>query len=215
MRNQLYRNLMIVMFSVWAVPAIAQLNPSPSQFYYNPMVQSVAATGLKNMTRLDASFRNTLLNKFYGAPVNTYATFQTQLSSGNGIGIQFNGDNAGLLSRSRVMGSYALDLAKGETRIRLGVGLGVMMNRINTSSGVIRGDVNDPAIADFNQQRAMVDGSIGGLMETVNGWQAIINVPSLGSIQQFSKYSSVNYTIFNSSIQNFLYYFSCFMFNII
>lgn len=56
-------------------------------------------------------------------------------------------------------------------------------------------------MSDFNQQRAIVDGSIGGLMETANGWQAVLNVPSLGSIQQFSKYSSVNYTVFNSTIK--------------
>lgn len=166
------------------------------------MVQSVAATGSKDMTRLDISFRNTLLNTFYGAPVNMYATFQTQLASGNGVGVQFNGDNAGLLSRNRIMGSYALDLSKGETRIRLGVGLGVMMNRINSKNGtLIRGDVNDPAIAAFNEQKAVVDGSVGGMLETANGLQLIANIPSLGSIQQFSKYSSINYTVFNTMVK--------------
>ena len=183
----------------WAISSVAQLNPPPSQFFYNQMVQTVAATGHKDMKRVDMSFRNPLFNRFYGAPVNLYATFQTQLANGSGVGIQFNGDNAGLLSRNRIMGSYALDLSKGETRIRLGIGLGVMMNRINSKNGTfIRGDVNDPAIAAFNQQRAIVDGSVGGLLETKNGWQLITNVPSLGSIQEFSKYSSINYTVFNT-----------------
>lgn len=184
---------------VTTISVRAQLNPSPSQFFHNQMVQTVAATGIKDMTRLDMSFRNTLLNRFYGAPVNMYATFQGQTKNGAGIGIQFNGDNAGLLTRNKIMGSYALDLAKGDTRIRLGIGLGMMMNRINTKNGtLIRGDINDPALAEFNQQKAIVDGSIGGLIETVSGWQFLANIPSLGSIQQFSKYSSINYTIFNT-----------------
>ena len=197
-------NKLLLSFSLIALvhSAKAQLNPSPSQFFHNQMVQTVAATGVKDMTRLDMSFRNTLLNRFYGAPVNMYATFQSQLKNGAGVGLQFNGDNAGLLSRNRIMGSYALDLSKGETRVRLGVGLGVMMNRINSKNGtLIRGDVNDPAIAEFNQQRAVVDGSVGIMLERENGLQLLANIPSLGSIQQFSKYSSINYTIFNTMIK--------------
>lgn len=182
--------------------AAAQLNPSPSQYFYNQLVQSVAATGLTKKSSLDMSFRNNLQNSFYGAPMNMYATFQSQLKNGAGVGIQFNGDNAGLLTRNRILSSYALDLSKGETQIRLGVGLGVMMNRINSKNGsLIRGDVNDPALAEFNQQKAIVDGSIGGLLETIKGWQILANIPSLGAIQQFSKYSSINYTIFNGSLK--------------
>jgi hypothetical protein len=166
------------------------------------MVQSVAATGLTDKTRLDAAFRNTVPNNFYGAPVNQYVTLQSQFSNGSGIGIQFNGDNAGLLSRNRVIGSYALDLSKGETRFRLGVGIGVMMNRINDNkSGFIRGDFNDPAIADYNQQRINIDGSIGAMMETSKGLQILASVPSLGNIQEFSKYSAVNYTLLNLLIK--------------
>ncbi|MFN5937919.1 MAG: type IX secretion system membrane protein PorP/SprF [Sphingobacteriales bacterium] len=202
MKNQLYRILLSVVFLSWAMSSVAQLNPSPSQFFHNQMVQTVAATGVKDMTRFDMSFRNTLLNTFYGAPVNMYATFQTQLKNGGGVGLQFNGDNAGLLSRSRVMGSYALDLSKGATRIRLGIGLGMMMNRVNSKNGtLIRGDINDPALAEFNQQGAMVDGSIGFMMEKENGLQVLANIPSLGSIQQFSKYASINYTVFNTMVK--------------
>lgn len=200
MRSFIYRSILLGLVLVTHVSTSAQLNPSPSQFFQNQMVQTVAATGLKDMTRLDMSFRNTLLNTFSGAPVNMYASFQSQLKNGSGIGLQFNGDNAGLLSRSRIMGSYALDLSKGETRIRLGVGLGVLMNRLNTN-GAIRGDVNDAAIAAFNQQRAVLDGSVGGLLETVSGWQLLANIPSVGAIQQFSRYSSIHYTVFNTMIK--------------
>lgn len=192
----------VLIIMSWTTSVVAQLNPPPSQFFHNQMIQTVAATGIKDMTRLDMSFRNTIVNTVNGSPVNMYAGFQSQLKNGSGIGLQFNGDNAGLLSRSRILGSYALDLAKGETRIRLGIGLGMMMNRINSKGGtLIRGDVNDPAIAEFNQQRLIVDGSIGGIVETINGWQILANIPSIGSIQQFAKYSSINYTLFNTMIK--------------
>lgn len=202
MRKYFYTLILII----WAMYSSAQLNPAPSQFFHNQMVQSVAATGIRDITRMDISFRNTILNTNYGSPVNMYTGFQSQLKNGSGIGLQFNGDNAGLLSRSRILGSYALDLSKGETRIRLGVGLGMMMNRINSKNGtMIRGDVNDPAIAEFNQQRMVVDGSIGGIMET-KSWQLLLNIPSLGSIQQFSKYSSINYTLLNTMVKKRFYF---------
>ena len=202
MRSLLNKFLLSVALASVVQVAHAQLNPPPSQFFHNQMVQTVAATGIKAMTRLDMSFRNTLLNTFNGSPVNMYATFQSQQKNGSGVGLQFMSDNAGLLSRNRIMGSYALDLSKGETRLRLGVGLGVMMNRINNKNGtMIRGDVNDPAIASFNQQRAVVDGSVGFLMEKENGLQVLANVPSLGSIQQFAKYASINYTVFNTMVK--------------
>ena len=153
----------------FTMQSTAQLNPPPSQYYYNQMVQSVAATGVTEKTRLDASFRNTVPNTFNGAPVNQYVTLQSQFSNGSAIGLQFNGDNAGLLSRNRVIGSYALDLSKGETRFRIGVGFGMMMNRINDKkNSLIRGDMNDPAIAEYNHQRVNVDGSLGAMMETKN-----------------------------------------------
>lgn len=194
--------LMAVVFFAVITSVKGQLNPSPSQYYYNQMVQSVAATGLRAMTRVDVSFRNTVPNSFNGAPVNQYVTFQSQLSNGSGIGIQFSGDNAGLLSRNRMMGSYALDLSKGETRFRLGVGIGMMMNRINDRRGtMLRGDINDPAIAEFNQQRVNVDGSVGMALETAKGLQILASVPSLGMIQQMSKYNAINYSVFNLMVR--------------
>lgn len=202
MRTNFYRSLFSVVFVLATVGSFAQLNPFPSQYYYNQMLQSVAATGLREKTRVDLSFRNTINNATYGAPVNQYFSIQSQTANGGGIGLQVSGDYAGLLSRNRVMASYALDLAKGDTRIRLGVGMGVMMNRINNrNSTMIRGDFNDPSIAEFNQQKAVVDGSIGGLIETASGFQVLASIPSLGSIQQFSKYSSINYVVFNSVVK--------------
>ncbi|MFN5422028.1 MAG: type IX secretion system membrane protein PorP/SprF [bacterium] len=204
MRNYIYtihKHILAVALIIGSLSATAQLNPSPSQYYFNQMVQSVAATGLRDMARVDASFRNMVPNTFTGSPVNQYVTLQTQTAKGAGLGVQFNGDNAGLLSRNRLLGSYALDLSKGSTRVRLGVGIGMMMNRINSKGGaLIRGDVNDPVIASYNQQRVNVDGTVGVMIETAKGIQLLTSVPSLGNIQEFSKYGAVNYTVFNAML---------------
>ena len=66
---------------------------------------------------------------------------------------------------------------------------------------MIRGDMNDPAIAEFNQNRMNIDGSVGAMMETKNGLQILASVPSLGNIQEFAKHSAVNYTIANALIK--------------
>jgi len=202
MKNILNRILIFLIVASPCIKVTAQLNPSPSQYFFNQIVQSAAATGLKDATRLDMSFRNVVPNSFFGSPVNQYVTVQSQLSNGAGVGLQFNSDNAGLLTRNRVLGSYALDLSKGSTRVRLGAGLGILMSRINNKNGtLLRGDLNDPAIAEFNQQKMDIDGTLGLMIETEKGLQLLVSLPSIGSIQQFSKFSAVNYTVLNTMVK--------------
>ena len=188
------------LFTIAAQSISAQINPGPSQFFYNKLFQNVAATGMEKGTRIDGTFRNMTPNTFIGSPVNTMVSLQGAMGDKSGLGIQFQNERAGLLGRSRVIGSYAIDLSQGETRIRLGVGLGMLMTRVVTGgSVVIRGDVNDPVIAAFNSAKVKVDGSIGGLIET-KGWEILASVPSLGMIQEFKGYNSIDYTLANTMV---------------
>lgn len=188
------------LFTIAAQSISAQINPGPSQFFYNKLFQNVAATGMEKGTRIDGTFRNMTPNTFIGSPVNTMVSLQGAMGDKSGLGIQFQNERAGLLGRSRVIGSYAIDLSQGETRIRLGVGLGMLMTRVVTGgSVVIRGDVNDPVIAAFNSAKVKVDGSIGGLIET-KGWEILASVPSLGMIQEFRGYNSIDYTLVNTMV---------------
>jgi type IX secretion system PorP/SprF family membrane protein len=176
----------------------AQLNPSPSQYFHNLLFQNVAATGMDGRVRIDGAYRNVSPNTFVGAPVNQLFSIQGKMGGRSGIGLQFQQESAGLLNRSRILGSYALDLSSGQTRVRLGVGLGTMLSRINQSGGaVIRGEIGDPLIAAFNEQKMKVDGSIGALIETGKGWTIMTSIPSLGAIQEFSAYDGVDYTVLN------------------
>lgn len=179
----------------------AQINPSPSQYFYNRLFQNVAATGMEKGIRLDAAYRSMTPNNFTGSPVNTMLSVQGMSGSRSGLGLQFQNERAGLLNRSRTVGSYAIDLGNQETKIRLGVGLGMMMTRVNTVGGtLVRGDVNDPVIAAFNNNRIKVDGSIGGLVETKSGWEIMASAPSLGSIQEYSGYDAIDYVLFNAMV---------------
>ena len=175
-----------------------QLNPSPSQFFQNLLFQNVAATGMDGGVRFDGAYRNASTNTFSGSPVNQLFSIQGKTGERSGIGIQFSQESAGLIKRTRALGSYALDLSSGETRVRLGVGLGAMMSRINQAGGVmIRGELSDPVIAAFNQQKMKVDGSVGLLIETSKGWSIMTSVPSIGAIQEFSAYDGVDYAVMN------------------
>ena len=179
----------------------AQINPSPSQYFYNRLFQNVAATGMEKGVRLDAAYRNMTPNSFTGSPVNTMLSVQGMAGLRSGLGLQFQNERAGLLNRSRTVGSYAIDLGSQETRIRLGVGLGMMMTRVNTLRGsLIRGDVNDPVIAAFNNNRMKIDGSIGGLIETKSGWEIMASAPSIGSIQEYAGYNAIDYVLFNAMV---------------
>lgn len=189
-----------IFFTIAVQNMSAQINPSPSQFYANKLFQNVAATGMGKGTRIDGSFRNMTPSTFVGSPVNTMVSLQGAVGDKSGLGIQFQNERAGLLGRSRIIGSYALDLSQGETRIRLGIGAGMLMTRVVTGGGVvIRGDANDPVVAAFNSAKARIDGSVGGLIET-KGWEIMASVPSLGMIQEFRGYNSIDYTLANAMV---------------
>ncbi len=178
----------------------AQINPSPSQYFYNRLFQNVAYTGYDEGLRINGAFRNTTPDNFTGSPVNMNFSIQSKLNERSGLGLQFQNDRAGLLNKNRFMGSYAIDLSKGETRVRLGVGLGLMATRIIETGGVaLIGDMNDPVVAAFNQQRLKVDGSIGAMVER-NGWAVMASMPSLGSLQEFSGYNAIDYVLANTMI---------------
>jgi type IX secretion system PorP/SprF family membrane protein len=197
MKKQLF-----ILGMLWVICSdiLAQINPSPSQYFYSKMFQNVAATSLDTGVRIDASYRSMLPNSFVGSPVNTMFSLQTSTSQHSGLGVQFQGERAGLIARNRVMGSYAVDLSKGKTRFRLGVGLGALMSRIVSGTAVpILGDANDPMIAAFNKGKTRIDGSVGLLLES-NDWEIMTTVPSLGSIQEFKDYDGIDYSVMNSMI---------------
>ena len=197
MKKLLYSILLVAVYGTTQ----GQINPSPSQYFYNRLFQNVAATGMEKGVRLDAAYRSMTPNNFTGSPVNTMLSIQGMAGTRSSIGLQFQNERAGLLNRSRTIGSYALDLGNQETRIRLGVGLGMMMTRVNTVGGtLVRGDINDPVIAAFNNNRIKIDGSIGGLIETKNGWEIMASAPSLGSIQEYGGYNAIDYVLFNAMV---------------
>lgn len=182
------------------VQAHSQLNPSPSQFFYNKMQQNVAATGFDKGLRIDASYRNFTPNTFVGSPVNLYFSAQSNVGEQSGVGVQFQSENAGLLSRSKMLGSYAFNFGNEDFQTRIGVGFGFMFARINQSSSLFRGDVNDPFVAQFNSKRLKLDGSIGIQLESANGWSVMASSPSLGSIQEFSNYEAIDYVLLTSTL---------------
>ncbi len=192
--------LLFILFASIVDNGFAQLNPSPSQFYFNKLQQNVAASGFDKGLRVDASYRNFAPNGFVGSPVNIYFGAQSSVGERSGVGLQFQSENAGLLSRSRMLGSYAIDFGNEDLHTRIGIGMGFMFARINQSSPLFRGDVNDPFIAQFNAKQLKLDGSIGIQIESANGWSFMASSPSVGSIQQFSDYEAIDYVLLTSTV---------------
>ena len=194
------QHITILVLMISSLQVSAQINPTPSQYFYNRLFQNVAYTGYDDGLRINGAYRNTTPDNFTGSPVNMNFSIQSKLNERSGLGLQFQNDRAGLLNKNRFMGSYAIDLSKGETRVRLGVGLGLMATRIIENGGVaLIGDMNDPVVAAFNQQRLKVDGSIGAMVER-NGWAFMASMPSLGSLQEFSGYNAIDYVLANTMI---------------
>lgn len=181
--------------------SIGQLNPSPSQFYFNDLFISVASAGIEKNFKIDASFRNIVPNSFYFSPINYYTSFQAQFKNGNGLGVQFDGKRAGLLENNRIILSYALSLIDGDNKLRVGAGFGTTMNRVNTNPTFIRGEINDPGVFDFNKGKFNLDGSIGMQLVLESRYQLLVGLPSLGNIQMLKNSSAINFTLLNSMIK--------------
>ncbi len=196
-----YLSLFVIGQLVIVLDSIGQLNPSPSQFYFNDLLVSVASAGIEQSPKIDASFRNLVPSSYYFSPINYYTTFQAQLKNGNGIGVQFDGQRAGLLEKNRVILSYALNLLDGDNNLRIGAGFGSTMSRVSTNPTFIRGEVNDPAIFDFNNGRFNLDGSLGAQLQLKNGYHLLAGLPSIANVKMYSNYSSINYTILNSILK--------------
>ena len=196
--KQVYSLCLLIAISL---TASSQINPSPSQYFYNRIFQNVAASGMNKGVQLNAVYRNMTPNSFMGSPVNTMISLQGSTNTRSGMGLQFQNERAGLLSRTRVMGSYALNLRDDDTKIRLGVGVGAMMTRLNPNGQVmLRGEQNDPVIGMYNNQKARIDGSIGFLVSTKKGWEVMASLPSMGTIQEFRGYNAIDYMVANAMV---------------
>jgi type IX secretion system PorP/SprF family membrane protein len=153
----LYISIIALLFC--SVNLSAQINPLAAQYFQNKYLGNPAMAGIKQGTHLNLGYRNQWSN-IQGSPQNLSVTGEYG-SEKVGAGINFYKDEAGLLSRSKIQGTYAyhLPLNNDQKSLHFGVSLGLQTNTLNLQGLV--GSPNDLTAIRFNDQERIIDGDFG------------------------------------------------------
>ncbi|WP_374165617.1 type IX secretion system membrane protein PorP/SprF [Arcticibacter sp. MXS-1] len=142
------------------VNVVAQIAPLATQYYQNQYVGNPAFAGMSENLIINLDYRNQW-RSIPGSPVSQAVTADYRIKEKVGVGLNLYNDKAGLIRRTRLMGSYAYHLPlNGEKRsINFGLSLGVMSERLDEES--IVADPNDIMPGRYNKRRAYLDGDFG------------------------------------------------------
>ncbi|HEY4194498.1 MAG TPA: PorP/SprF family type IX secretion system membrane protein [Mucilaginibacter sp.] len=167
----------LAMIMLSAMDANAQLTNIQSSFFQNPYLVNPAMAGMENALNLNMDYHQQWLG-VPGSPRLT--TFTADYNSGNkvGLGLNIYNDQAGLINRTRVMGTYAYHITLNEQgdKVNFGLSLGLNDAYINYSS--IVGDPGDVNIPEFNKHGLYADGDLG-VSYTSTKFNAQIAIPNL------------------------------------
>jgi len=144
-----------------AVPlkSLAQVNNFKSVYYQNQYLYNPAMAGLEKGLTLNFAYRQQF-NSVPGSPKMQNLSADYGPGNNVGIGLIINNEKTGLISRTRIMGSYAYHLPVSEnSKLHFGLSLGV--NNTYLDYGAIIGDNGDQEAEIFNRRPLYIDGDIG------------------------------------------------------
>lgn len=167
--NDIYRWIatagLTILFLAISKPQVkAQLVPMASQYYENEYLGNPAFAGMEKGIRVNLATRNQW-KALPGSPSTQSLSADYNLEHVNGgkvgTGLNIYSDKAGLIRRTRVMGSYAyhLPLSGNNQQLHFGLSLGVMHERLDYNALV--GDPTDISAERFNQRKSFLDGDFG------------------------------------------------------
>jgi type IX secretion system PorP/SprF family membrane protein len=159
MRKVLFATLGICGALAIALPASAQIRPLGTQYYENQYMSNPSFAGIGEGLNVNLSYRNQW-RTIPGSPV-TMAFSGDYRFEKVGVGLTVYNDKAGLIGRTRVMGSYAYHLPlNGENKnLHFGLSLGVMKENLDNNNVVA--DPDDLLAQRFNQRKPFIDGDFG------------------------------------------------------
>ncbi|MBB5647505.1 PorP/SprF family type IX secretion system membrane protein [Pedobacter cryoconitis] len=140
--------------------ASAQIRPLGTQYYENQYISNPAFAGMDEGMNINISYRNQW-RSIPGSPVTMAVSGDYRVVDKVGVGFNVYNDKAGLIGRTRVMGTYAyhLPLNIENNALHFGISLGAMKERLDENSIIATPD--DLAAARYNQRKSYVDGDFG------------------------------------------------------
>jgi type IX secretion system PorP/SprF family membrane protein len=152
--------VLLVAFQLLALESKAQLNPLGGVYFQNQYISNPAVAGLDTGLTLAMGYRQQW-SSIQGAPATKSLTGTYGLTDRVGLGLNIYNDEAGLLRRTKVMGTYAYHMQVGaeEEKLSFGLSLGFMNERVGYED--MKGDQADPNVSRFNQRETFIDGDFG------------------------------------------------------
>jgi len=150
----------IVLIIIGGQQAEAQLTTFHSMYFENEYLANPAMAGLQKGLNIDLGYQQQWTN-VPGAPKLQNATADYNAGNNVGLGINVNADQAGLISTTRVMATYAYHLPLNGNNSKLNFGLSFGINDTYIDYNKIVGDAGDVEATNFNNQGVYVDGDLG------------------------------------------------------
>lgn len=182
---------------ITSVTAKAQLNPLGSNFYQNQYLGNPAMAGLKDGLHLNAGL-NQQWSTVPGSPSAQFITVDNR-SKKVGLGLSMYADKAGLMKRTRAVGTYAyhLPLNSNNDELHFGISLGILSERLATED--ISGTISDISAQRFNERDAVLDGDFG--MAYTTGRLTVQGaVPNLKNFLKKERYNTANWNTFFTAV---------------
>ena len=152
--------LSLLLASLLAKDANAQLTPLGSTYFQNPYILNPAMAGTEAGLQLDLATRQQW-SVLPGAPKTQSITAVYGSGKKDGFGLNLYNDEAGLIKNTKVAGTYAyhLPLNNNGERLSFGISLGIMYERISYEQ--MDGDQGDQSVSNFSQRKTLLDGDFG------------------------------------------------------
>lgn len=154
-------SLLMVLATMIGNKATAQLSGLQSIYFMNQYLTNPAMAGLEKGLTLNMGYQQQWTT-IPGAP--KLQSFTADYNNGNrvGLGLNVNSDEAGLISRTRVMGTYAYHLQLNEANDqKLNFGLSLGINDTYIDYNKVAGDQGDASVQNYNQRNVYIDGDFG------------------------------------------------------
>lgn len=138
--------------------ANAQLTEYESMYFQNQYINNPAMAGLEEGVKLNVGYQRQW-DEVPGNPILMNATFEYNSGNRAGLGLNVTSDRAGLINRTRIMGTYAYHLPIGaEEKLNFGLSVGAKFSSIDY--GKMVGDKDDVVLQNFNEG-ANIDADLG------------------------------------------------------
>ncbi len=140
--------------------ASAQLANFQSVYFQNQYLANPAMAGLDKGLNLNLGYQQQWTT-VPGGPTLQHITADYNAGNKVGIGVNISNDRAGLISRTRIMGTYAYHLQMNQKEDKLSFGLSLGINDTYIDNSKVVGDQGDASVQNLNQRNVYVDGDFG------------------------------------------------------